>query len=219
MIDINLLPKDLIPKKRNFLPHVVMAVLAIILLTWYGSSLAMTRTKLSSRKATLASLQEEIKKLDDIVKQVAELDAQIALARKKEQAVARITSGYTIWSHELYVLAGLVPSEIWLEKVELASRSRPVTIEVPNADPKTNKKNPTIKKTVMRSFPALRITGFALSPSKEKGVSLVGKFINNIKFDEVFSKRFIMPEMRTIERMKFNDETVMKFVMDVEITN
>jgi hypothetical protein len=196
-----------------------MAALAIILLLWYGSNLTLAYAKLNSRKTELTSLQEQIKGLDDVVKQVEELEQEKNLAEKKEQAVVMITSGRTVWSHELYVLAGLVPPEIWLENVEMTTRSRPVTIDVPNPDRKTNQTQPTIKKTVMRNFPALRITGFALSPNKEKGVRLVGTFINNITYDEVFSRHFISPEMRTIEREKFNDETVMKFVVDVEITN
>jgi hypothetical protein len=70
---------------------------------------------------------------------------------------------------------------------------------------------------VVQSFPALRLSGYALSPQREKGVELVGQLIRNIERDEIFSKRFISPEMRSIERRDYKDHTVMKFVMDCEI--
>jgi hypothetical protein len=70
---------------------------------------------------------------------------------------------------------------------------------------------------VVKAFPALRMTGFALSPRREKGLNLIGELIRNIKRDEVFSLRFIAPEIRSIERQAYQEETVMKFIMDCEI--
>jgi Tfp pilus assembly protein PilN len=217
MIDINLIPKSLIPKKRNFLPHLVIAAIAVILLSWYGSSLAISYAELASKDGQIASLEEDIAKLDYVVERLNELNRQKKLVEDKEKAVNQITSGRTIWSHELYVLSGLVPKDIWLEKVELSSRRRPVTVTVPNPKAHVQGEPPTLTKTEVRSFPALRITGYALSPRREEGVRLVGEFINNMKIDETFSLRFVNPEMRTIERKEFREEIVMKFVMDCEI--
>jgi hypothetical protein len=90
-------------------------------------------------------------------------------------------------------------------------------VEVPNPNAHKSGQPPTLTKTQLKSFPALRITGYALSPHREKGIRLVGEFISNIETDEVFSLRFVSPEMRTIEREDYQDETVMKFVMDCEI--
>jgi hypothetical protein len=125
-------------------------------------------------------------------------------------------SGRTVWSHELYTLAGLIPDGIWLDQVTLDVRRRPVTVDVPNPNRKPGEPL-TIKKTVIQSFPALRLNGYALSPQREKGLSLVGELIRNMKTDEIFSIRFIEPEVRSIERQEYEDETVMKFVMDCEI--
>jgi Tfp pilus assembly protein PilN len=217
MIDINLIPKELIPKKRNFLPHLVLAALAVILLSLYGSSMAITYAELGSKESEIQALNADIAKLDYVVARLDELQQQKNLVEAKEKAVHQITSGRTVWSHELHTLASLVPKDMWLEKVELSSRRRPVTVVVPN--PKANQKGqpPTLSKVELRSFPALRITGYALSPHRERGVSLVGELIANMKNDEIFSMRFISPEMRTIERKDYRDETVMKFVMDCEI--
>ena len=217
MIDINLIPKELIPRKRNILPHLVIAALAIILLSWYGSSLAVTYAELGSKEGEIQSLKEDIADLGDVVERLEELQWQKKLVEDKEKAVRQITSGRTVWSHELYVLAGLVPKEIWLEKVELSARRRPVTVTVPNPNAGKQGQPATLTKTQLRSFPALRITGYALSPHREKGVRLVGDFISNMKNDEIFSMRFVSPEMRTIEREEYQNETVMKFIMDCEI--
>jgi len=216
MINVNLLPKDLIPKKRNFIPYIAIGALAVVLFMWYGSSLASTSFKLANGQQELEAIQDDISKLDDIVSQVKQLEQEKMIVSKKEQAVEQIMAGRTMWSHELYTLAGLVPEGIWLENISIGSRKRPVVIEVPNPN-RSPGQPPTIQKTVVQSFPALRMTGFALSPQREKGLSLIGEFIRNIKNDEVFSLRFIAPEMRSIERQDYKDQTVMKFVMDCEI--
>ena len=217
MIDINLIPKELIPKRRNFLPHLILAALAVILLSLYGSSLAITYAELGSKDGEIQSINNDIAKLGNVVERLDELQQQKNLVEDKEKAVNQITYGRTVWSHELYILAGLMPKEIWLETVELSSRRRPVTVIVPNPRAGQKGQPDTLSKIELRSFPALRISGYALSPHRERGVSLVGELISNMKNDEIFSMRFISPEMRTIERKDYNDETVMKFVMDCEI--
>lgn len=218
MIKINLLPKDLVPKKRTFLPHMAVIGLAVVLFIWFGGSVIATYTELSAKKREFAKLQKELDGLKDVVAQVNQLEREKQLLSKKEQAVIQITTGRTVWAHELYILAKLMPDEIWLEHVDLSSRKRPVTVEVPNTN-RTPGQPPTIKKIVVQSFPALRLTGYALSPQREKGVELVGDLIRNMKSDEVFSKRFVSPEMVSIERQKYKNETVMKFVMDCEIAS
>ncbi|UCD57374.1 MAG: PilN domain-containing protein [Candidatus Hydrogenedentota bacterium] len=216
MININLLPRELTPKKRNFVPHMAIAVLAGVLLFWFGSSLATTHSELASTREELKLLKDDLAKLEDVVNQVRQLEEDKQLLSQKEKAVEQITAGRTVWSHELYVLASLVPDDIWLERVSLSSRRRPVTIDVPNPN-RTAGQPPTIKKTVIQSFPALRISGQALSPKREKGVELVGQLMRNMKQDEIFSKRFIFPEMRSIDRQKYKEQTVMKFITDCEI--
>ncbi len=216
MININLLPRELVPKKRNFIPYVAVVGLAAVLFLYFGSSLAATYAELIKSNRDLAGLETELASLEDVVNQVKLLEQDKQLLSQKEQAVVQITDGRTVWSHELYVCAGLVPDEIWLEQVGLSTRRRPVTVEVPNPN-RTAGQPPTIKKTVVQSFPALRLSGYALSPQREKGVELVGQLIRNIERDKVFSKRFIAPEMRSIERRDYKDHTVMKFIMDCEI--
>ena len=216
MININLLPKELVPKKRNFLPHAVIAALAFVLFMWYGSGITAASLKLSKNERQLNALKGEIAELEDVVNQVRELEQEKLLVTQKEDAVEQIMSGRTIWSHELYVLAGLVPDGVWLEHLSLSTRRRPVTVEVPNPN-RSPGQPPTIRKTVVKAFPALRMTGFALSPRREKGLNLIGELIRNIKRDEVFSLRFFAPEIRSIERQAYQGETVMKFIMDCEI--
>jgi Tfp pilus assembly protein PilN len=217
MIKINLLPKQFVPKQRNIIPYVALAGLAVILFVWYGSSLATSLVQLRTGKLELEMLHKELADLDEAVKQVQQLEKEKQLASLKEKAVEQIVAGRTKWSHELYVLSGLVPDRIWLENISISVRRRPVTVETPNPNHAPGQP-PTIKKTVLQAFPALRISGYALSPRREEGVELVGRLISNIQHDDVFSKRFIAPEMRSIERQDFKEHTVMKFVMDCEIS-
>jgi len=216
MIKINLLPKEFVPKKRNIIPYVLLGGLTIVLLVWYGTGMVTNLTKLATSKIELQALNQELTNLEDAVKQVENLEREKVLASQKEKAVEQIMSGRTRWSHELFVFVRLVPNEIWLDNVGLSFRRRPVTIDTPNPN-RGPGQPPTIRKTVMQSFPALRLSGYALSPRREKGVQLVGKLIDNIHNDGVFSKRFIAPEMLSIERDSFEEQTVMKFVVDCEI--
>ena len=216
MININLLPKELIPKQRNFIPYILIAGLAVVLFIVYGSQLTIMSVRLSRANGTLAGTEGEIAKLNDIVSQVEQLEIEKQVVSKKEDAVGQIMSGRTLWSHELRILADLVPEDVWLEELKISSRKRPVTVTVPNPN-RNPGQPPTIEKTVVQSFPALRMTGYALSPQREKGLSLIGEFLRNTKKDDVFSMRFISPEMRSIDRELYMGQTVMRFVMDCEI--
>jgi hypothetical protein len=182
----------------------------------YGSNMTIKLVKLSRAKDDLVSIEQEIAKLQEVVNQVEQLEIEKQIASKKEEAVRQIMTGRTLWSHELRVLADLVPDGVWLQEVKIGTRKRPVTEMVPNPN-RSPGQPPTIEKTVVKPFPALRITGYALSPRREKGLSLIGEFIRNTKTDDVFSMRFISPEMRSIDRDIYADQTVMKFVMDCEI--
>ncbi len=216
MINVNLLPRELIPKKRNIIPHIAMAGLAVVLFIWYGTTLATMSIKLSRGQNDLRAINSDIAKLDEVVKQVERLEQEKLLVSKKQQAVEHMMAGRTLWSHELHSLAGLVPEGVWLDKIGLGTRRRPVTMEVPNPNRKPGQP-PTIQKTVVKAFPALQMTGFAVSPRREEGLSLVGEFIANMKSDETFSLRFVSPEMRSIERERYENRTVMRFIMDCEI--
>lgn len=216
MININLLPKELIPKQRNFIPYILVGGLAVLLFIVYGTRLTMLSWGLGTRHENLAKIEADIEKLNDVVMQVEQLEREKMIISKKEEAVGQIMSGRTLWSHELRVLADLVPDGVWLEDVRISSRRRPVTETIPNPDRRPGQP-PTIEKTIVKSFPALRMTGYALSPRREKGLSLIGEFLRNTKTDDVFSMRFISPEMRSIDREDFMGQTVMRFVMDCEI--
>ena len=213
MISINLLPKKFVPKKRNFVPHVAVAALAAVLFLWFGSSLATTYAALGESQQEIARLRGDLAQVEDIVKQVKRLEGDKQLISDKEKAVAQIISGRTVWSHELYVLADLVPTGTWLEHMGMSTRRRPVTVMVPNA----RQGQPPVAKTVIQAFPALRLTGYALSPRREEGLELVGEFIRNMTEDEAFSRRFVSPEMLSINRNDYEEQTVMKFVVDCEI--
>lgn len=218
MINVNLLPRNLIPRQRNLIPHLVVGGLAIVLLIWYGSTLATMSIKLSRSEQNLEAINIDIAKLDVVVRQVRQLEQEKLYVSKKEDAVEQMMSGRTLWSNELCTLADIVPKGVWLDEIAISSRRRPVTVEVPNPNRKPGQP-PTIEKTVVQAFPALRMTGYALSPKREKGLNSIGAFIRNIKEDEEFSLRFIAPEMRSIERQQISKQTVMKFVMDCEIAN
>jgi Tfp pilus assembly protein PilN len=219
MININLIPKDLIPKKRNFLPHLAITALAVILLLWYGGSIVKTYAEKKSKEERIQFLKQEISKLDFVEEKLKEQQRQKALVADKEKAVSQITSNRTIWAYELRLLAGLIPPKAWIDKLELAQNKRMILVEAKN--PKAGQKGQPdmITKRESQTYSVLRITGYALSPSREEGISLIGELISNMRNDENFSLRFLDPEMRTIERKDYEGETVMKFVIECEIAS
>ncbi len=217
MININLLPKELIPKQRNFIPYIALAGIAALMVIMFGTQLVVKSIQLKRGAQSLVEIEGQISELQDVVNQVEQLEREKLLVSKKEGAVEQIMSGRTLWSYEMYTLAGLVPEGVWLDEIKISTRRRPVTVQMPNPNRKPGQP-PTIEKTVVQAFPALRMTGYALSPQREKGLNLIGEFIRNIKRDEVFSLRFIAPEMRSIDRELYTDQTVMRFVMDCEIS-
>lgn len=216
MIHINLLPKELIPKRRSVLPYVAVAGLAVILVVWVLVSFVGVVSQRSEKLARKDQLENELRSYDDAIAQVRLLEAEEGKLALKEEAIDEITAGRTVWSHEMWQLAHLVPDEIWLKELKIGDRRRAVQVEKPNPN-RSRGAPPTITTTEIRSFPALVVTGYALSPYREEGVRLVGELITNMKQNEEFSTRFVEPEMRTIERKDFEGHTVMQFVMDVEM--
>lgn len=216
MIHINLLPPELVPKRRNIVPYVLVVFLAagltLALLNSYWG-VQRERARLETERDRV---QAELDSYAATVEKVELLMAQQDRLALKEEAIREITAGRTAWSHELYELSWLVPEEIWLQEMTIGERRRSVMVEKPNPNRQPGAP-PTITVAEIRSFPALVFTGYALSPYREEGVRLVGQFISHIKQDPEFATRFVDPEMRTIERKDFEGKTVMQFVMDVEI--
>ena len=216
MIHISLLPPELVPKRRNVLPYVAVAGLAVVFTLWIISSVLGVQSQRKQKTAQRDQLRIELDSYADAVHQVELLIEEQERFASKEEAIGEITAGRTVWSHEMYQLAGLVPEEIWLREMKLGHRRRVVMVEKPNPN-RARGAPPTIITSEARQFPALVLTGYALSPYREEGVRLVGEFITNIKQDSEFTLRFRNPEMKMIERRDFEGETVMQFVMDVEI--
>lgn len=216
MIHINLLPAALIPKRRNILPYAAVAMLAVMFTGWIVSAQLAVRAERKHKTATRTALQAELDSYAETVRQVQNLIAEQDRLAQKETAIAEITAGRTVWSHDMYTLAALVPEEIWLRDMRLGERRRPVMVEKPNPN-SARGQPPTITVPEIRTFPAIVLTGYALSPYREEGVRLVGELITNMKQDDTFATHFVEPEMKTIERERFEDHTVMQFVMDVEI--
>lgn len=216
MIHINLLPDALIPKRRNVVPYVGVGAVAVVMVLWLITAQLSVRGERKRALVLRTELQTELDSYAETLRQVELLVAEQDRLSQKETAIQEITAGRTVWSHELHELATLVPGQIWLNDMKLGERTRTVPVQQPN--PNTAAGQPlTITVMQSRSFPAVMLQGYALSPYREEGVRLVGEFITNIKEDPEFAVHFADPEMRTIERREFEDHTVMYFTMDVEI--
>lgn len=217
MIKINLLPERYRPKGKNPLPYIFVALFALGVLMGIGWSFLSLSGQKSSLLKEIQATDSQLQSLSEVVNAVKQLEQEENLLAVQEKTIEEITAGRVIWAMQLYLLANLVSDGIWLDEITMSTKQRPVTKEVSRPDPRDPAKFTTITQTTMESFPALLISGYALSPVGEEGVERVGQLIRNLETDAQFSSTFSRPEMRSIEREMIEKTTVMRFKMDCEI--
>lgn len=214
MIDINLLPDELRPKLRSMLPYVAIASAALVVLVWIAIDYISMASRLAGISNELVMIEADLQELAPALEQVRELEAKQALLSLRKKAIEEITQGRLLWSYHLYLLADLVPEDIWINAISLGVKRRPVPA------PDTGDKKGATTAPVMRSIRTLKISGYALSPVQEEGVELVGRFIRALEQESPeFSKYFVNPELQSIRRRIYENVVVMEFDMDCEIAS
>jgi type IV pilus assembly protein PilN len=115
MILINLLPHREAARKRRkdlFYASLGLAAVAgiaicVLVFGWY-------QTRISSQNDTNQFLQSEIKKLDDEIKQVATLQAEIAALRARQQAVEDLQGDRNLPVHLVTEMAKQLPDGVYI---------------------------------------------------------------------------------------------------------
>lgn len=127
MILINLLPhREAARKRRRDVFNVSLGASALLgglvaagVFLWYQGAL-------SAQQDTNVLLEREIKKLDDQIKDIATLEAEIAALRARQQAVEDLQSDRNLPVHLLTEIVNQLPDGIYVSKV--AQTDQVVTI-------------------------------------------------------------------------------------------
>jgi len=205
MIDINLLPEELRPRPRSPLPYLATLALVVVVVLYCVISSFVELHKISGFKQRVDELDEQIEVVRASAEAVKELESKERRLNAKRLAIGTIMADRIVWSKVLYMLARIVPEDVWLTGIVEKVKTERVTID--NPDPGAGPKK--IQKTVTRRI--LEITGYALSPREEQGVHLVGRFVRAMEDDQDFSERFRGPEPQSVNDAEFEDVPVKDF--------
>ncbi|MES2952668.1 MAG: PilN domain-containing protein [Pseudomonadota bacterium] len=123
MILINLLPhREAARKRRRDIFNVSLGasavfggLIAVAIFLWY-------QTAISTQEGTNLALQTEIKKLEDQIKDISGLEAEIAALRARQQAVEDLQSDRNLPVHLLTEIVNQLPDGVYVGKMTQADQ-------------------------------------------------------------------------------------------------
>jgi len=224
MIEINLLPKELIKQagaaaksakkteglivstQKLKMPAIITgaALLAIFLLL---SVIVFLQTgRFNNLSSKLESYAPEVKKIKAITKTVNAL--------KKEAAVINgLASRKFLWARKLNSLSDSMADNVWLTELELDREVKVIRkTSIPKASAaKGRRTRPKVIET-KHLEETLLIKGSAIS-LEEEATAVIGKFMQNLQNNEIFSKHFEGIELSFITATKIEEFDSKKFVL------
>jgi hypothetical protein len=215
MIRINLLPHHLRPIKRSPIPYLVWAAFFVLCMGYIALSFLATEGQILAVKADLARHQDELAKLEAIVKESNELEASKLQLADRIATIQEIIKDKIIWSRELWNLSRLTPPNVWYSDIAVVPKNFETQIE--EMDPKTGKPkiDPQTKRVVMKRIqvtrPILRVSGYITN--SEDGTQDLGPLTDALTSDPEFSKTFQL-EQPSFENAQFEGFDVKKFTLE-----
>lgn len=191
MIEIDLLPQEFRTKKKAYLTQIpkkeiILAVLGCLVLfhLFLISLTAMSAKRLKGLKGTWQELAPKRERLDGLKKQLSEINARIPLFEQ-------VIKNRILWSKKLNQLSELMVSGIWLNELSVETK-------------KAQAKGQPLKYLI--------IQGSCASRTKDEP-ALIGRFMQNLKDDPLFSSDFAEIELGPIEKRLINQTAVMDFIL------
>jgi Tfp pilus assembly protein PilN len=189
MIEIDLLPLELREKKRIpfeqfFQTKLFLTILGCLVLFHL---FLYTATVINSRR--LDGLQGNWQNLSSKRAEIDRLKGELAEINRKVPLIKQLISNRLLWSRELNRISDLLIVGIWLNELSL-------------------EKQKTAKDGVLES---LIIRGSAASRTKDEP-ALIGRFMQNLKDDSVFSANFTV-ELGPIKKRLIGQTEVMDFIL------
>ena len=189
MIEIDLLPLELREKKiihfeQFFQTKLFLTILGCLVL--FHLSL-YTATGINSRR--FDALQRNWQNLSSKRTEIDRLKGELTEINRKIPLIEQLISNRLLWSRELNIISDLLIAGIWLNELSL-------------------EKQKTAEDKVSES---LIIRGSAASRTKDEP-ALIGRFMQNLKDDSVFSANFTV-ELGPIKKRLIGQTEVMDFIL------
>ena len=189
MIEIDLLPLELREKKiirfeQFFQTKLFLTILGCLVLFHL---FLYTATVINSRR--LDALQRNWQNLSSKRAEIDRLKGELTEINRKIPLIEQLISNRLLWSRELNIISDLLITGIWLNELSL-------------------EKQKTAKDMVSES---LIIRGSAASRTKDEP-ALIGRFMQNLKDDSVFSANFTV-ELGPIKKRLIGQTEVMDFIL------
>jgi Tfp pilus assembly protein PilN len=189
MIEIDLLPlelreKKIIPFEQFFQTKLFLTILGCLVLfhLFLYTANVINSRRLDTLQANWQNLSSKRAEIDRLKGERAEINRKIPL-------IEQLISNRLLWSRELNIISDLLIAGIWLNELSL-------------------EKQKTAKDGVLES---LIIRGSAASRTKDEP-ALIGRFMQNLKDDSVFSANFTV-ELGPIKKRLIGQTEVMDFIL------
>ena len=162
----------------------LVGIVLIVVVCWaiLGIRLSGQRKQLTQRQEQLSTLMSSLKNLDQ------QNQDKRQFQRRLEFLEAELKRK-VFWAENLNRLSNLVPPGIWFKKISLH----------------------TTKEKRLKKYVNLRIDGSVVSLQGEEMIDLIGKFMNALKKDELFSEQFSEIRLLSSKRSKNGKFEIMDF--------
>lgn len=196
MITINLLPKELRPRRKITIPAKCMTFIAggiVVILIFIHILVAMM---INREKGKLAFLKKEYERIKPEYERVLKLKSDKENLEAKIALMDKLMAQRLLWSKKLNQLSDLMPPNVWLSSLSIISRPEKQTV---------GGKEVTIDRK------KLLIRGKTYSGKGEKMLGQQGDFMRRIEGHEAFFKDFENVEFISTERETIGQAEIMKF--------
>jgi Tfp pilus assembly protein PilN len=190
MIEINLLPLELREKRiisfeEIFKAKIIFSVLACLLLF----HLFLYTLNIISKKK-LDIIEGNWQQLSSKREKIKQLNSELTKLNEKAPLIEQLISKRLLWSQTLNRISDLIVNGVWLSELRFDKQ-----------------------KTEGGEFlEYLTIHGSAASRTKDEP-ALIGRFMQNLKEDSVFSANFPEVELGPIQKRLINQTEIMDFVL------
>jgi Tfp pilus assembly protein PilN len=218
MIAVNLLPPHLRPIRRTPLPYIGSVALLALAIAGMISVFISGQALQAATENQLAKAQDDLKKLEAVVKEANELTEKKLALQNKILTIQDILADRIIWSRQLHRLAVLAPENIWFDRIQTTIRNFKEKRQ--KMDPKTGEPmiNPKTKEvqteTITVKRPVLQVSGYAVN--NEQGFASITPFADSTAADPEFSRTFSLYAPQ-LEDTEFDGYAVRGFQLDFDI--
>ena len=209
MIEINLLPQEMLKKRRkitlpdiSFLPVIAgLLGLIIIIHLLLGLAAAMKAQALRQFEKRWQTILPEKERAD-------KLKAEFTGMRSKVDAIDMLIETRRSWAKRLNDISDAMIPGVWLNKLWLEKRL--IIQEVAAKTDSGEASDKTAKEPKKIIIKTLHINGSATASGGEE-TATIGKFIRSLKDNKDFFLDFSDIESASIQRTKLKDEEIMDF--------